>query len=101
MHALKEHRAVKSDIAEAFHWYEDQRTGIGRAFTNAVKQAYTILRQNPTRNAVRFSDVRRYNLKRFPYAIFYFLEGEVIVVIGVLHVKRNARSLLDPRRGRS
>lgn len=97
MHILKEHRAVKSDIAEAYHWYEDQRSGLGLAFTRSIKKGYATLRENPTRNAVRFSDVRRYNLRRFPYAIFYLIEAEIIIVIGILHVRRDTRSILESR----
>ena len=50
------------------------------------------------RNAVRFDDVRRLNLKRFPYSIWYFVSNEAAYVLAVFHNKRDHRRLLDQRR---
>jgi plasmid stabilization system protein ParE len=35
------------------------------------------------------SGVRRRNLRRFPYAIFYLLEGAFLVVIAIAHQRRD------------
>ena len=54
--------------------------------------------ENPLRNAVRFDDVRRLNLKRFPYSIWNFASNEATYVLGVFHNKRDHRRLLNQRR---
>lgn len=95
---LKRDRRVRSDIQEAFRWYEQQQPGLGRRFTAALRSAFRDLRSNPKRYAIRFGDVRRVNLAVFPYAIFYFLDAEVIVIIGVMHVRRDTGPLIKARR---
>ncbi len=98
MHTLRELPEVRRDIGEAFTWYEDRRSGLGRAFAMAVKERFRQIRASPQRNAIRFDDIRRVNLQRFPYAIFYFMDDNAIIVLGVLHVRRDLRSLLQSRR---
>ncbi|NBV22603.1 MAG: hypothetical protein EBS05_11895 [Proteobacteria bacterium] len=47
---------------------------------------------------VRFYDIRRLNLRRFPYGVFYFVTGETVVVLGVLHGARDSEAELARRR---
>jgi toxin ParE1/3/4 len=98
MPQLKTHRQVDSDIREAALWYEERCAGLGGKFIDAVRNATGVIAENPLRNAVRFDDVRRLNLKRFPYSIWYFVSNEAAYVLGVVHNKRDYRRLLDQRR---
>lgn len=41
-------------------------------------------------NAIRFDDIRRVNLASFPHGVFYFVEEDRVVVLGVLHVSLSA-----------
>jgi toxin ParE1/3/4 len=98
MHALKKLRAVEADVAAAADWYDAQRPGLGDRFIVEVQSADRLLLANPMRYAVRFGDIRRLNLRRFPYGLFFFLDGEAIVVLGVLHARRDTRAVLERRR---
>jgi plasmid stabilization system protein ParE len=98
MHALKKLAAVEADVAEAAAWYETQRPGLGERFVFAVQSADKLLLANPLRYSVRFSDVRRLNLADFPYGLFFFLHGDEIVVLAVLHHRRDTRAILERRR---
>lgn len=98
MHALRELPEVRADIAEAFNWYQDRRSGLGRAFAHTVKECFQQIRTAPLRNASRFDDIRRLNLGRFPYAIFYFMDNDAIIIAGVIHVRRDFRHILQTRR---
>jgi hypothetical protein len=49
------------------------------------------------RYVVRFSGVRRLNLRKFPYRVFYF-GGNAVVVLGVLHGARDTEEKLKRRR---
>ena len=35
--------------------------------------------------------IRRALIRKFPYGIFYFIEGDTIVVIACFHAKRDAK----------
>jgi plasmid stabilization system protein ParE len=48
--------------------------------------------------AVRFADVRRVNLRKFPYGVFYIIAGEIVVVLGVLHGAQDTEKELSRRR---
>jgi len=81
-------------VAEAAEWYETQHPGLGQRFVSAVQSADKLLLANPLHYSVRFADVRRLNLTDFPYAIFFFLHDDMIVVLAVLHTRRDTRAIL-------
>ena len=94
----KKHPAVEAEINEAARWYNERCPGLGVQFIDAVREAARAVERNPLRYAVRFADIRRANVNRFPYAVWFFLERETAFVISVLHNKRDHRALLGPRR---
>jgi toxin ParE1/3/4 len=98
MHALKKLAAVEADVAEAAEWYETHRPGLGQRFVCAIQSADKLLLANPLHYSVRFEDIRRLNLADFPYAIFFFLHDKVIVVLAILHTRRDTRTILERRR---
>lgn len=98
MLALKKLPVVEADVAEAAEWYEAHRPGLGQRFVSTVHTADKLLMAEPRRYAVCFGDVRRLNLADFPYGIFFFLHSEVIVVLAVLHNRRDTRAILERRR---
>jgi len=98
MHTLKKLPAIEVDVAEAAEWYETQRPGLGQRFVHAIQSVDKVLLSNPLRYSVRFADIRRLNLMVFPYAIFFFLHNDEIVVLAVLHNRRDTRSILERRR---
>jgi plasmid stabilization system protein ParE len=83
---------AEADLDDAKDWYERQRPGLGDAFLLAIEEALNRIRQTPEMHAVLKKNVRRSLLPRFPYGIFYRVEKEQIVVLGVFHNRR------DPRR---
>lgn len=85
-------RQAKLDLADARRWYEERRPGLGDAFLDAVDAALAIVLDHPNIHPRVSERVRRASVSRFPYGIFYTVEGEAIRVIAILH---NAR---DPER---
>jgi plasmid stabilization system protein ParE len=98
MPILKKHRLVAVDFRAAFAWYEEQRPGLGLEFAADFRLSYVRLRHGSLLYAVRFDRVRRLNLDRFPYAIFYVAEGNEIRVLAVLHASRDTEDILNERR---
>jgi plasmid stabilization system protein ParE len=77
------------DIAAAYQWYEDERSGLGRQFLEELRAAYDRIGEDPLRYQQLESGIRRALLRRFPYAIYFAVESEIVVVLAVLHVSRN------------
>ena len=53
-----------------------------------VQAAIEAMRREPEQFACTDGDVRRALVRRFPYAVFYVVESEGIVVIAVYHSSR-------------
>lgn len=81
--------AVARDLAGAFDWYEERRSGLGEDFLSSVTASFESIRLHPEMFAVIHGDVRRAVVSRFPYAVFYWLEPRRIVVLTVLHTSRD------------
>ena len=82
---------ANADIAEAFQYYEDQAEGLGAEFLAAVESCLNSLEQFSMRNALLYKQVRRALLRRFPYGVFYRVEGETVTVVACVHTSRNPR----------
>ena len=69
------------DINEAYDWYESQTAGLGLEFLRAVEVGLGQIRRAaaPLTPPVLHEATRRLLLRRFPYGIFYKIEGNVIV----------------------
>ena len=85
-------RQAKLDLADARRWYEERRPGLGDIFLDAVDAVLGVLLNHPNIHPRVSERVRRASVSRFPYGVFYTVEGETIRVIAILH---NAR---DPER---
>jgi toxin ParE1/3/4 len=98
MPTFKRHPLVRADLQSAYDWYEDELPGLGGEFREEFFRAYRKLGSGPLLYAVRFSGIRRLNLDRFPYGIFYIVELDEVKVLAVLHGSRETRRILTGRR---
>ncbi len=73
-------------------WYEAQRPGLGLAFRHSVEVAVAALAGNLEAYAVLHRDTRRVLLPKFPYALYYRILEQHIVVVGCIHAKRHPRA---------
>jgi plasmid stabilization system protein ParE len=87
--------AAAADVEDAYLWYETQRVGLGSEFIAAVRASVQSIAANPEINAVLYRNTRRGLLKRFPYALYYRIYPDLIVVVACMHGRR------DPLRWRS
>jgi len=79
------------DLVHARGWYERQRAGLGMAFLLCVEEVLERIDRTPEFYAVVYRDVRRAFTRRFPYAVYYRIEGYEVVVLGILHTRRDPR----------
>jgi toxin ParE1/3/4 len=85
-------RQAKLDLADARRWYEEKRPGLGDSFLDAIDAVLAVVLDHPHLHPRVSERVRRASVSRFPYGIFYTVEGDTLRVIAILH---NAR---DPER---
>ena len=77
------------DVESAFAWYENERTGLGLGFLGELRAAYDRIAGGPLGYQALRSGIRRALLRRFPYAVYFVIEGDAVVVIAVLHASRD------------
>lgn len=77
------------DIAATIEWYEEERAGLGQEFLDELRATYDRLADAPLQYQHLRSGIRRALLRRFPYAVYFVVEGDAVVVLAVLHVSRD------------
>jgi toxin ParE1/3/4 len=77
-----------ADIETAYNWYEDQREGLGDRFIADVRETAARIDANPKGYEKRIREARKANLKHFPYALWFKIENNNLV-IACLHARRN------------
>lgn len=82
---------AKQDIQDAATWYNDKQKGLGKRFTQQVKDKVKFIREYPKAVAIRYDNVRATTLKSFPYMIHYTVDDEQqkVIIYAVLHTRRN------------
>jgi toxin ParE1/3/4 len=79
------------DLLFAAGWYEAQRSGLGAEFLEEMAVLMRSLASNARIYAEVFDGVRRVIARRFPYAVAYRIVDDEVVVLSVLHLRRNRR----------
>ncbi len=83
---------AESDLDRATSWYEDQKRGLGFRFLDAADHLFNRLRDSPLQFPLVSTDVRRALLHTFPYAVYFRVTDHVVVVLAVLHLRRDPRT---------
>ncbi|MCF8460442.1 MAG: type II toxin-antitoxin system RelE/ParE family toxin [Flavobacteriales bacterium] len=77
------------DLAQAFDWYEEQRSGLGSELELCVDARIHAIARNPFHYQERYKQVHIAFVDRFPYGIHYLIEDNDIRIIGIFHMSRN------------
>jgi plasmid stabilization system protein ParE len=86
---LTYHPEAELELREAARGYEDQVAGLGERFLREFDAAVQEIRAAPTRWRIVEDDLRRYMIRRFPYGIYYRVEGDSIRILVVKHHRRH------------
>lgn len=82
---------AQADLNEAYWWYEHQREGLGADLLLCFEESLQKVRRNAEIYPRVHKTVRRATIRRFPYGLFYIIEEDVVIVIGVFHAGRDPR----------
>jgi hypothetical protein len=79
---------AEADLLEGFHFYESQETGLGWYFLDSLFSDIDSLLLYAGIHNVIFG-YHRCLAKRFPFAVYYSIEGQIVRVYAVLDCRRN------------
>ena len=72
-----------AEVLEARRWYEERRQGLGEEFGAAVDDTVARIAATPLAFPRVHGETRRAILRRFPYAIYFRIWEDAIVVLAV------------------
>lgn len=81
--------SASDDIAEAYLFYEEQCLGLGDYFETSILADIRSLVVYAGVHEIHFDIYYRKIASKFPYAVYYTLENEVILVHAVADTRRN------------
>jgi plasmid stabilization system protein ParE len=81
-------RAAELDLTEAAEYYDQQQSGLGRDFLDAVARTEVFIRQNPEFSAFYEKPVRSHRVQPFSYRLLYREFPDRIQIVAVMHSSR-------------
>jgi plasmid stabilization system protein ParE len=77
------------DLVDGYRFYERQAVGIGAYFLDSLYSDIDSLLISAGMHSVHFEKYHRLLSKRFPFAIYYRVEEETVLVYAVLDCRRD------------
>jgi len=84
---------VEEYVMSGYVWYEEKAQGLGEEFLRMFYAYTNKIRRNPLLSPKVYWEFRRNLLRRFPYAIYYRVQDDNVVVFGLFHCARDPRSI--------
>ena len=84
---------VEDDAVTGYSWYEEKAPVCGEDFLRVFYTCLDQIELNPFQYPKVYLEFRRSLLHKFPYAIYYKIERDVIIVFGLFHCARNPQTI--------
>lgn len=86
---------AQAEISEAFQWYAQPHIKMEEAFLTELEHTSGFLGSNPYLYVKAEGDMRCAHLNRFPYSLFYVVDGDTVNVLSCFHQYRAPKSRSD------
>ena len=80
---------ARTEYDEAFDYYDAKTSDLGVDFARRVQEVFDRIGSTPELHAVGFADVRKAQVLRFPYRVYYRAEAVRVEVIAIVHNARD------------
>ncbi len=81
---------AEQEMNSTARYYNQKTPGLGYDFLDEIDWSFNFIRASPERWACVNRQIRKYNMRRFPFAIYYLYEQELkqVIIVSVAHHKR-------------
>jgi plasmid stabilization system protein ParE len=79
---------ARVEFTDAIAHYHEQRKGLGFRFSDEVKITIQRIVEYPEAGSPLSKATRQRQVKRFPYSVIYYLGGDELVIVAVMHNRR-------------
>ncbi|MGA7876618.1 MAG: type II toxin-antitoxin system RelE/ParE family toxin [Desulfoferrobacter sp.] len=83
------HPEAEAEFLDAIDYYEGCESGLGYDFAVEVHSTIESILSFPNAWTVLKDDIRRCQIRRFPYGIVYSQDGDFIFILAVMHLHRD------------
>lgn len=81
----------KPDIREAYEYYDGCSAGLGDEFLDQLRDDVAKACSNPFLHAILEGEIRAAPMTRFPYVVYYRIDGNKVVVVTVQYAGRDSK----------
>ena len=82
---------ARNDLVDASLWYEGEQPGLSEKLYERIESTLEAIAERPKSFPVMRKDVRRALVKTFPYAIYFRIKEDHVLVLAILHAARSPR----------
>ncbi len=86
---------AKREVLDAIDYYNEQRPGLGIELAREIRLTTRRIKEHPFAWIKIDENIRCCPANRFPYSLLYQIINKVIVIIALMHHKRNPDYWLD------
>jgi len=83
------HPEAIDEYLDAVSYYAHINLRLARSFTEAVEAGIENILHHPEAWQSVEGDIRRHIIKRFPFGIYYCIEGNSILIYAIMHMSRH------------
>ena len=80
------------EASEAHEWYGQPHISMGKAFLDELERISGFIASNPHLYSCVEGEMRRTNLNRFTYSLFYVIDGDTVNVLSCFHQHREPKT---------
>ena len=82
-------RHAREEFLEAIGWYSERSRTSAMGFLAAYQEARERISSHPDRWPELEPGVRRVLLRRYPYSLLYVIEDDHVLILAVMHQRRD------------
>jgi plasmid stabilization system protein ParE len=82
---------AEADLANSFDFYQECRLGLGTDLLLCVEECLERMKRNPFQFPQVYKTVHRALIHRFPYALFFVVTEQQVVVLAVMHASQSPK----------
>lgn len=80
---------AEQEIRAALEWYREQNQSLPSKLYKELQERIKELQHFPRHYQKRYKEIRVLFIHKFPYGIYYTVEGKTIYIHAFLHTKQN------------
>lgn len=84
---------VEEDVIGGYSWYEAKSPGLGEEFLRIFYAFTGEVLHNPLLYPKIHNEFRRCLLRRFPYAVYFTITDNEIIIFGLFHCARDPSTI--------